>query len=114
MTTITRLSEDVFTTGQIDASDVPAIAAHGFKTLICNRPDFEGGPTQPAFDAIETAAKAAGLETLYLPVVPGCFTPEQITAFADAIATLPKPILAYCRTGGRVTSLFQSACALSR
>lgn len=112
--TLIRLSDDVFTTGQIEAADVPAIAAHGFKTLICNRPDQEGGPSQPGFAEIDAAAQAAGLTTLYLPVIPGQFTAEQVSAFADAIASLPKPILAYCRTGGRVTSLYQVACTLPR
>lgn len=112
--TLIRLSDDLFTTGQIDASDVPAIAAHGFKTLICNRPDQEAGPSQPGFDGIEAAAKAAGLATLYLPVIPGQFTPDQVVAFAEAIEAMPKPILAYCRTGGRVTSLYQATRTLPR
>ena len=43
-------------------------AAAGFKSVINNRPDFEGGPDQPTNAAIEAAARAAGLEYAFLPV----------------------------------------------
>ena len=38
----------------------------------------------------------------------------KVEAFAEAIEAMPKPILAYCRTGGRVTSLYQATRALPR
>jgi sulfide:quinone oxidoreductase len=42
----------------------------GFRSIICNRPDGEGND-QPTFSEIEEAARAAGLEAYYMPVVPG-------------------------------------------
>ena len=43
-------------------------ARAGFRSVVNNRPDFEGGPDQPTNAAIEAAARAAGLEYRFLPV----------------------------------------------
>ena len=40
---ITKLSDTFSTSPQITVDDVVAIAALGFKTIINNRPDGEGG-----------------------------------------------------------------------
>jgi uncharacterized protein (TIGR01244 family) len=52
------------------------------------------------------------MEVSYLPVVSGAITQEDVVAFAELLKTMPKPILAYCRSGGRCTQLFQAASAL--
>ena len=39
--TIYRLSENCAVSSQIQPTDVAAIAAEGFTTIICNRPDGE-------------------------------------------------------------------------
>ena len=66
---IQSLTADFAVAGQISPEDLPAIAAAGFKSVICNRPDGEAGPSQPAYSAIEQAAVAAGLQVRYLKVV---------------------------------------------
>ena len=43
---ITQISQDFSVSPQITAADVAEIANAGFKSIICNRPDFEE-PTQP-------------------------------------------------------------------
>jgi sulfide:quinone oxidoreductase len=106
-----HLSSDFAVVGQITPDDVPAIAEAGFKSIVCNRPDGEGGPGQPSYAAIEQAAKAAGLEVRNLPVVSGSITPEQVAAMADMLDELPTPVLAYCRSGARSTNLWQMAKA---
>lgn len=50
--------------------DLGAIAAQGFKTLICNRPDGEGAD-QPTHRELAHAAAALGMTLHYLPVVAG-------------------------------------------
>jgi sulfide:quinone oxidoreductase len=50
---------------QVLPEDISAIAAAGFRSVMCNRPDGEGAD-QPAFAEIEAAARAAGLEAAYL------------------------------------------------
>ena len=81
----------------------------GFRSVINNRPDFEGGPDQPTSAAIEAAAKAAGLEYRHLPVAGNYQSPEEVEAFADLLAELPRPLLAFCRSGGRSSRLFMLA-----
>lgn len=90
---------------QIAVEAVNEAAAAGFKSIICNRPDGEG-PDQPAFAEIEAAAKAAGLFTAYLPVTSGKVGDADAARFGELTATLPKPILAYCRTGTRSATLW--------
>jgi len=101
---------DVFgTTGQIDPSQLEDILAQGYKSVINNRPDFEGGPSQPLNEEIEAKAKSLGLQYVYLPVVSGAITPDQVIEMARLLKTLPNPILAFCRSGARSSNLYQLA-----
>ena len=90
---------------QIQPQEVTALAAAGFKAIICNRPDGEGAD-QPSFPEIEAAARAAGMQAAYLPVVSGKVGEEDAQAFVLLMDRLPKPILAYCRTGTRSATLW--------
>jgi uncharacterized protein (TIGR01244 family) len=111
MTTIQvqPLSPDVSVAPQLGPEAMAALAEAGYKSVINNRPDFEGGPGQPTNAAIEEAAKAAGLAYAFLPVAPGYQSPEEIARFAELLATLPRPILAFCRSGTRSGKLFRAA-----
>ena len=91
------------------SSCMAAAAAAGFKSVVCNRPDFEHGPDQPTSAAMQAAAEAAGLQYRYLPVAGGWQSPEEIAAFAHLLDDLPKPMLAFCRSGARSTQLFLQA-----
>lgn len=97
------------TLGQIDPSHLVEIAKQGYKSVINNRPDFEGGPDQPTNAAIQAQAESLGLHYAYLPVVPGAFTHEQVLEMARLLKTMPGPILAFCRSGARSTNLYQMA-----
>ncbi len=81
-----------------------AIAEAGFRAIICNRPDGEGAD-QPTFEEIEAAAKPLGLEARYLPVVTGMVTTRRRPS-SRRMDELPKPVLAYCRTGTRSATLW--------
>jgi uncharacterized protein (TIGR01244 family) len=97
------------TLGQIDSSHLAEIAELGYKSVINNRPDFEGGPNQPTNEVIAAEAKRLGLHYVYLPVIPGAFTPDQVIEMAHLLRTLPGPVLAFCRSGARSTNLYQMA-----
>jgi uncharacterized protein (TIGR01244 family) len=84
-------------------------AQTGFKSVVNNRPDFEGGPDQPTSDQMAQAAAAAGLAYAYLPVEPAEHTPEQIAGLAKLLQDLPKPVLLFCRSGNRSAMLFRAA-----
>ena len=106
---IRQVSNDVCVAPQLEPDALAWLATQGFKSVINNRPDFEEGPTQPTSAAIEAAARAAGLAYAYLPVSPAYQSPEEIARFGELLETLPKPILAFCRSGTRSGKLFQAA-----
>lgn len=106
---IQRLTPDVCVAAQLDAASMALLAQAGFRSVINNRPDFEGGPDQPTSASIEAAAHEAGLEYAFLPVAGGYQSPEEIEQFAQLLVSLPRPLLAFCRSGARSTKLFQAA-----
>lgn len=105
------VSPDVCVAPQLDPSAMAWAAQKGFKSVINNRPDFEGGPGQPTSASIEAAARAAGLEYAFLPVNGAFQTPEEIARFGELLRTMPRPILAFCRSGARSGKLYQAAAA---
>jgi uncharacterized protein (TIGR01244 family) len=109
--TTQRLGADIAVAGQLDPAAMAEAAAAGFRSVVNNRPDFEGGPAQPTSASIEAAARAAGLAYAWLPVSPSVQTPEDIARFAALLESLPKPILAFCRTGTRSGKLVRAASA---
>ena len=111
MQAITKVDNNFSTCGQIISSDVSDIAAMGFRSIICNRPDEES-PDQPRFTDIENTARLQGLQVAYLPVVTGRIEPADVTAFANLLSTLPAPIIGFCRSGKRSTSLYTAAQAI--
>jgi uncharacterized protein (TIGR01244 family) len=108
---VQQLSADVCVAGQLDPAAMAWAAQAGFKSVVNNRPDFEGGPDQPTSAAMQQAAEAAGLAYAFLPVQPAVQTPQEVARFAELLAALPKPILAFCRSGARSGKLYRSATA---
>ena len=106
---INALSESFAVAPQMAPEDMQAVANAGFKSVIINRPDYEGGPDQPTSAEVIAAARAAGLQVEYQPVVSGGMTADDISRFAELLETLPAPVLAYCRTGTRCTHLYRAA-----
>ncbi|MBL8346622.1 MAG: TIGR01244 family phosphatase [Rubrivivax sp.] len=106
------VAPDVCVAPQLTPDAMAEAARQGFRSVVNNRPDFEHGPDQPTSAAIEAAARAAGLEYRFLPVDGGYQSPEQIAAFAKLLQELPRPMLAFCRSGARSTRLFMAAQAL--
>ncbi len=99
-----KITDDLTVSGQIDPDEIPLLAAQGIRAIICNRPDGEA-EGQPPFDAIEQAASAAGMKVAHIPVS-GPIADADAAAFGKALAELPKPILAYCRSGTRSIMLW--------
>ena len=94
---------------QISPLDVAEAVSLGYKSILNNRPDLEGGPDQPLSRDVEAAAQAAGLPYVHLPVVSGAYTEEQVHAMQKALRELPQPVLAFCRSGMRAGQLFELA-----
>ena len=108
---IRAVSSEVCVAPQMTPEAMAEVAALGFRSVVNNRPDFEHGPDQPSNAAIEAAALAAGLAYRHLPVDGGYQSPAEIAAFAQLLSELPKPLLAFCRSGARSTRLFMAASA---
>ena len=102
---IRKITDEFSVAPQIRADDIPAIAEAGFRAVICNRPDGEA-TDQPCCEDIESAVKASGLEWRMQPVRSGGVTQADADAFGALMADLPKPVLAYCRSGTRCATLW--------
>ncbi|NVK35483.1 MAG: TIGR01244 family phosphatase, partial [Rhodobacteraceae bacterium] len=103
--TIKSITNQISVSPQIAASDLGEIANLGFRSIVCNRPDGEGAD-QPTFEEIEAAAKKLGIEIRYQPIISGKVRDEDAVEFGKNMDELPKPILAYCRTGTRSATLW--------
>lgn len=111
---VKKINENVSVAPQLSPADMAEAAAMGFKTVVNNRPDGEGGPDQPSAADVGAAAKAAGLDFVDMPVVSGRLTEKNINDFADLLTNAKKPVLAYCRTGTRCTNLWALAEATEK
>ena len=100
-----KITEKTAVSPQITPQDMAAIKEAGFRAIICNRPDGEG-VDQPSFEEIEAAAKKVGLKAAFVPVTSGKVRDEDVESFGAALKDLPRPVLAYCRTGTRSATLW--------
>lgn len=110
--TITAHSPLFATAPQARPEDMVLVAQEGFRTVINNRPDYEGGSDQPTADAVGEAARAAGLNYIAQPFSPSQVTQALVEEFAVFVGQAEKPVLAFCRTGTRSTNIFQAAMAM--
>lgn len=106
------IAPDVCVAPQLTPQAMAAAAQAGFKSVVNNRPDFEGGADQPTSAAIAAAAAAAGLQYRHLPVSGGYQSPEDAAAMAQLLKELPRPLLMFCRSGARSTRLHALATQL--
>jgi sulfide:quinone oxidoreductase len=102
---VRSLTAELSVSPQITVADVAKLKALGFGSIVCHRPDGEASD-QPNFEEIALAAQQAGLRAIYQPVVPGQASTEQAAEFAALCVDLPRPVLAYCRTGTRSATLW--------
>jgi sulfide:quinone oxidoreductase len=101
---VRTIDETISVGPQITAEEVARLAARGFRTVICNRPDGED-PSQTPFEEIRRAAAEHGIEAVHIPVPHGEVGHAQLGAFTKALKEMPRPVFAYCRSGGRALTL---------
>ena len=104
---IRYLAPDVAVAPQIQPEHMAALAAHGFKSVINNRLAQEIDPS--LLEALRLAASEAGLQYEWQPVHPAMINMNDVAQFAQLLEKLPRPILAFCRSGTRCTTLFNAA-----
>ncbi len=103
--TPTRITPDYAVSAQIGTGDVAALAALGFRSIMCNRPDGEA-PDQTPVAEIRAEAERLGLGFAFVPVISGAITPGDLADFRTALDGLEGPVLAYCRSGARCQHLW--------
>ena len=96
---IRPLTDGYAVSPQIRPEDAEAIAAAGYRTVICNRPDAEV-PSEVQADAVGAAVRAAGMSFVVLPVTHDTL-PRHVEALRKALED--GPTLAYCASGTRST-----------
>ena len=102
---VKRINDDISVSPQISPDDLPALKAAGFTTIINNRPDGES-PDQPSSAVMEAAAKAAGLGYHYIPLGRDGVSAEMVSQTEAALEGSGGPVLAFCRSGTRSTTLW--------
>lgn len=85
---------------QIEPTDLPAIKAAGFTTVIDNRPDGEI-PAHLHTPHMKAAAEALGLAFIANPVIGGALTPENVALQRQVMSEATGPVFAYCASGNR-------------
>lgn len=105
------LTSSIYVAPQIGVETVDQARALGVTLIVNNRPEGEA-PDQTPGDAIEAAARAAGIAYVAIPVSPGGFAPWQLDALDAALAgNAGGKTLCYCRSGTRSTLLWSLARA---
>jgi len=102
---IKRISPFLSVSPQIYAAHVERLALLGFKTIINNRPDNETDD-QPLVEELAAEAARHNMEFIDIPVIPGELTEQNVKEFGQAMSRVKGPVLAYCRSGMRSTSLW--------
>lgn len=103
---IRKISDRFHATGQLTPEQIRQAAQDGYKAIVNNRPDGEGGPEQPTAAACRQAAEEAGLAYHHIPMTPDRLSMEMIEEFRRAVEDGPGPVLAHCKSGARSTALW--------
>jgi uncharacterized protein (TIGR01244 family) len=103
-----RINPSLSVADQVEERDVESLAAAGFKCLICNRPDSEGGTPS---ERIRAACERHGIKFFLLPVVYSGLDVADGDAFGKILQQCEQPALAYCRSGRRSAALWAIAAA---
>ena len=106
--TPTPISDFLSVGPQVRVADLAALAEAGFRSVMCNRPDGES-PDDPQFAEIAKAAEALGMKAVYVPAAHNQMGPALAQQFATALQGMPKPVVAYCRSGARSSMLWSMA-----
>ena len=104
------IDDRILVSPQITPDDVVVAKARGVTLIVNNRPDGEA-PHEPQGDAIATAARAADLDYIAIPIGHDGISPSQVDAMCAALAGARGTVLAYCRSGTRSTLLWSLARA---
>ena len=106
---VQAIDTDVYVAPQLSPDALAEAARLGFRSVVNNRPDHEGGPDQPTSAAFEAAAQSTGLAYRHLPVQGAYQSHEDAQRMRALLDELPRPLLMFCRSGARSARLYALA-----
>ncbi|WIV49640.1 TIGR01244 family sulfur transferase [Marivivens sp. LCG002] len=109
---IRNIASNYSVSPQILPTDVAAIKAAGFTTVLCNRPDEEV-PSDIGSDAMRKEVEAAGLRFVFNPVTHQSLNAEMVKVQMSTIEQSSGPVLAYCASGTRSSIVWSLGSAKS-
>jgi uncharacterized protein (TIGR01244 family) len=102
---VKRINDHVSVSPQIGPDDLPALKALGFTAIINNRPDGES-PDQPSSATMQAAAEKAGIAYHFIPLGRDGVSSQMVEETEAALEGSTGPVLAFCRSGTRSTTLW--------
>jgi uncharacterized protein (TIGR01244 family) len=102
---VKRINDHVSVAPQIRPEDLASLKAMGFTAVVNNRPDGEA-PDQPSSALMQDAAKAAGLDYHFIPLGRDGVSAEMVEQTRSVLEGSSGPVLCYCRSGTRSTTLW--------
>jgi len=100
-----KLTESLSVAAQITPQDIGGLAAQGFTTVVCNRPDGES-PGQAGMDEMEAACQKAEVLFIRYPVSVMNFPGADLEGLGALFDDPNQKVLAYCRSGTRCANLW--------
>jgi sulfide:quinone oxidoreductase len=100
-----KLTESLSVAAQITPQDIGGLAAQGFTTVVCNRPDGES-PGQAGMDEIEAACRDVDVLFIRYPVDVLNFPGADLEGLGTLFDDPSQRVLAYCRSGTRCANLW--------
>ena len=105
---VLELAPQVYVSGQLFEHDVRLMAKQGVRSIMNNRPDGES-MGQPLSADLAIIAEELGMTFLHLPVDLRALTEQIVEEFAKACDELERPLLIFCRSGARSTTVWEMA-----
>ena len=97
----------VYISEQLTVDDIGHAKAGGIMTIVCNRPDGEGG-SQTSSATLAAVAGEHGIEFVYMPMTSPSDAADLVCQVAP-ILQAQGDVLLYCRSGRRSTALCTEA-----
>ena len=97
----------IYISEQLTVEDIGAAKAGGISTIVCNRPDGEGGH-QISSATLAAVAGEQGIEFVYIPMT----SPTEAAGLVSQLTPILQAqgdVLLYCRSGRRSTALCTEA-----
>ncbi len=102
-----KITSKYFATGQLSKEDIDIAKEHGFRSIVCFRPDNEGS-NQPKAEDLKSYADSHNIQFVHIPIASmNGITENKIQNFTEYYDTLPSPILGFCKGGGRAVKMWQ-------